>query len=84
MEKTCIIFLNMKRLIAALLFVAATLGQSAQLLLNSSHTHDNFQLTISLAPHTLLRIHSEKIAISQQEWLTIDARTSPATIIPPL
>lgn len=65
-----------------LLMVVAVLGQSAQLLANSSHSAHNFQLALSLKPGTLLRISSQKISPSSQEWLTIDASTSPAAISP--
>lgn len=74
----------MKRLMAALLLLVAVLGQSALLMANSSHSAHNFQLALSLQPGTLLRISSQKIAPSSQEWLTIDASTSPATISPQL
>ena len=67
-----------------LLLLVAALGQSAQLLANSSHSSHDFQLALSLAPGTLLRISSQKIAPSLEEWLTLDASTSPATISPPL
>lgn len=76
--------LKMKRLLATLLLVVAVLGQSALLLANSSHSVHNFQLALSLKQGTLLRIRSQKIAPSLQEWLTIDASTSPATISPEL
>ena len=54
----------MKRLMTTLVLLVAVLGQSTQLLANSSHSAHNFQLALSLKPGTLLRISSQKIAPS--------------------
>jgi len=52
-------------------------------LLNSSHTHDSFQLTLSIAPETELAFYSKKIVRSSDHWALISTKTTPATIVPP-
>lgn len=72
-----------KRLIIGLLFFVAVLSSTEPtILVNSSHTHNTFQLILSLAPNTLLGFYSKKIVKSADHWTEINTETSPATINP--
>lgn len=73
-----------KRLIVLVLLLAgATVQGQPQLLINSSHTHNTFQLTLSLAPDISLQLYSKKIVRSDDHWTYIDTHSSPAAISPP-
>lgn len=70
-----------KRLIV-LVLATAVLAQPL-ILINSSHTHNSFQLSLSIAPQTDLELYSKKIVRSKDHWAQISTRSSPATISPP-
>ncbi len=69
-------------LLGVILAAAAVLAQP-HLLINSSHTHNTFQLTLSLAPDISLGIYSKKIVRNSDHWVHIDTHYSPAAITPP-
>lgn len=72
-----------KRLILGVLLLAVAVHAQPLILINSSHTHNSFQLSISIAPDTDLDLYSKKIVLSSDHWAQISTRSSPATISPP-
>jgi hypothetical protein len=70
-----------KRLLVACALLLA-LNQAQPILLNSSHTHNSFQLTLSIAPNTELAFYSKKIVRSSDHWALISTKRSPATVVP--
>jgi hypothetical protein len=72
-----------KRLILGLLLLATIGCELPVILLNSSHTHNSFQLSLSIAPGTVLELYSKKIVRSSDHWAQISTLSSPATVTPP-
>jgi hypothetical protein len=73
-----------KRLIIGLLLVVMALSaQEPTILVNSSHTHNAFQLSLSIAPNTILGLYSKKIIKSADHWAQINTHSTPAEITPP-
>lgn len=61
-----------KRLILGLLLAVIAVAALPPVLINSSHTHNSFQLALSIAAHTHLQLYSKKIVRSSDHWAQIN------------
>lgn len=73
-----------ERLILTLLLLGIAISSEVPvLLLNSSHTHNSFQVTFSIASDTSLKFYSKRMVKTNNHWALIDTHTMPASVVPP-